>query len=285
MQFVVIGLLIYSILYKGGLIVSYDVDIWGVNCSVVNVVGVSFEVQKVVVVVVNLSVVSLVVVGYVMLLLLDEQLWVIQQMLILREDVWCLVKCQFEIGYILCFELMQVDLELWLMWVQILLLQYQIVQQENVFSVLFGDNSGVVKCGEFVQFILLCLLLQLLFILFNCCLDIVQVECQLVVVDVMLVLLQVQLLFFINLIVIGSLQDWMLLDLLDNLLWLWSFGGSILVLLLNCQVLNVQVDVFMVQCNQVFYSYEKMVCSVFKEVNDSLDVISCYGEQLIEFQE
>ncbi|WP_339358396.1 TolC family protein, partial [Klebsiella pneumoniae] len=74
-------------------------------------------------------------------------------------------------------------------------------------------------------------------------------------------------------------------DLLDNPLRLWSLGGSILAPLLNRQALNAQVDVSMAQRNQALYSYEKMVRSAFKEVNDSLDAISRYGEQLSELQE
>ncbi|STV32962.1 NodT family RND efflux system outer membrane lipoprotein [Klebsiella pneumoniae] len=41
----------------------------------------------------------------------------------------------------------------------------------------------------------------------------------------------------------------------------------------------------MAQRNQALYSYEKTVRSAFKEVNDSLDAISRYGEQLSELQE
>ncbi|WP_409257095.1 TolC family protein, partial [Klebsiella pneumoniae] len=89
----------------------------------------------------------------------------------------------------------------------------------------------------------------------------------------------------INLTATGSLQDRTLPDLLDNPLRLWSLGGSILAPLLNRQALNAQVDVSMAQRNQALYSYEKMVRSAFKEVNDSLDAISRYGEQLSELQE
>ena len=48
--------------------------------------------------------------------------------------------------------------------------------------------------------------------------------------------------------------------------------------------LNAQVDVSMAQRNQALYSYEKTVRGAFKEVNDSLDAIGRYGEQLTELQ-
>ena len=41
----------------------------------------------------------------------------------------------------------------------------------------------------------------------------------------------------------------------------------------------------MAQRNRALYSYEKTVRSAFKEVNDSTDAISRYGEQLTELQE
>lgn len=40
----------------------------------------------------------------------------------------------------------------------------------------------------------------------------------------------------------------------------------------------------MAQRNQALYSYEKTVRGAFKEVNDSLDAIGRYGEQLSELQ-
>ena len=65
---------------------------------------------------------------------------------------------------------------------------------------------------------------------------------------------------------------------------LMKWGGSILAPLLNRQALNAQVDVSMAQRNQALFSYEKTVRGAFKEVNDSLDAIGRYGEQLAELQ-
>ncbi|HBR6620511.1 TPA: TolC family protein [Klebsiella pneumoniae] len=110
-------------------------------------------------------------------------------------------------------------------------------------------------------------------------------EAQKAAADATLTSSQAQLLPSINLTATGSLQDRTLPDLLDNPLRLWSLGGSILAPLLNRQALNAQVDVSMAQRNQALYSYEKTVRSAFKEVNDSLDAISRYGEQLSELQE
>lgn len=279
------GLPIHSTLYKGGLTASYDVDIWGANRSAANAAGASLEAQKAAAAAANLSVASSVAVGYVTLLSLDEQLRVTQQTLTSREDAWRLAKRQFETGYTSRLELMQADSELRSTRAQIPPLQHQIAQQENALSVLLGDNPGAIKRGEFAQLTPLRLPSQLPSTLLNRRPDIAQAERQLVAADATLASSQAQLLPSINLTATGSLQDRTLPDLLDNPLRLWSLGGSILAPLLNRQALNAQVDVSMAQRNQALYSYEKTVRSAFKEVNDSLDAISRYGEQLSELQE
>ncbi|HBT4840413.1 efflux transporter outer membrane subunit, partial [Klebsiella quasipneumoniae] len=232
----------------------------------------------------NLSVAASVAVGYVTLLSLDEQLRVTQQTLQSREDAWRLAKRQFETGYTSRLELMQADSELRSTRAQIPPLQHQIAQQENALSVLLGDNPGAVKRGEFAGLTPLRLPSQLPSTLLNRRPDIVQAQRQLVAADATLASSQAQLLPSINLTATGSLQDRTLPDLLDDPLRLWSIGGSILAPLLNRQALNAQVDVSMAQRNQALYSYEKTVRGAFKEVNDSLDAISRYGEQLTELQ-
>ena len=254
------------------------------NRSAASAAGASLEAQKAAAAAANLSVAASVAVGYVTLLSLDEQLRVTQQTLQSREDAWRLAKRQFETGYTSRLELMQADSELRSTRAQIPPLQHQIAQQENALSVLLGDNPGAVKRGEFAGLTPLRLPSQLPSTLLNRRPDIVQAQRQLVAADATLASSQAQLLPSINLTATGSLQDRTLPDLLDDPLRLWSIGGSILAPLLNRQALNAQVDVSMAQRNQALYSYEKTVRGAFKEVNDSLDAISRYGEQLTELQ-
>lgn len=112
--------------------------------------------------------------------------------------------------------------------------------------------------------------------------DIVQAERQLVAADASLAASRASLLPSINLTATGSVQDRTLSGLLDNRLQLWSVGGSILAPLLNRQALNAQVDISQSQRNQALYAYEKTVRNAFAEVNNSLDAISRYQEQLTE---
>ena len=279
------GLPVHSTVYKGALTASYDVDIWGANRSAASAAEASLEAQKAAAAAANLSVASSVALGYVTLLSLDQQLRVTQQTLTLREDAFALAKRQFETGYSSRLELMQADSERRSTRAQIPPLQHQIAQQENALSLLIGSNPGAVKRNEFAQLTPLTLPAQLPSMLLNRRPDIVQAQRQLVAADATLASSQAQLLPSINLTATGSMQDRTLPELLDNPLRLWSLGGSILAPLLNRQALNAQVDISMAQRNQALFSYEKTVRSAFKEVNDSLDAIGRYAEQLAELQQ
>jgi NodT family efflux transporter outer membrane factor (OMF) lipoprotein len=277
------GLPVHSTVYKGALTASYDVDIWGANRSAASAAQASLEAQKAAAAAANLTVASSVAVGYITLLSLDEQLRVTQQTLKSREDAFNLAKRQFETGYTSRLELMQADSEL---------------RSTRANPAVAPSNrpagkcaqpfarrqSGAVKRNAFAQLSPLSLPSQLPSTLLNRRPDIVQAQRQLVAADATLASSQAQLLPSINLTATGSLQDRTLPDLLDNPLRLWSLGGSILAPLLNRQALNAQVDVSMAQRNQALYSYEKTVRGAFKEVNDSLDAIGRYGEQLSELQ-
>jgi len=275
---------IHSTIYKGGLTASYDVDLWGANRSAADAAQASLESQKAAAAAANLTVATSVAVGYVTLLSLDQQLRVTEQTLKSREDAYNLAKRQFETGYTSRLELMQADSELRSTRSQVPLLRHQIAQQENALSVLLGANPGAIKRNEFNRLTPLALPSQLPSTLLNRRPDVVQAQRQLVAADATLASSQAKLLPSINLTAAGSYQDRTLADLLDNPLRLWSVGGSILAPLLNRQALNAQVDVSMAQRNQALYSYEKTVRSAFREVNDSLDAINRYGEQLTALQ-
>ncbi|MFU0885041.1 efflux transporter outer membrane subunit [Kluyvera sichuanensis] len=278
------GLPIHSTVYKGGLTASYDVDLWGANRSASDAAEASLAAQKAAAAAADLTVATSVSVGYITLLSLDEQLQVTEQTLKSREEAYKLAKRQYETGYTSRLELMQADSALRSTRAQVPLLRHQIAQQENALSVLLGNNPGEVKRNAFDKLTPLSLPSQLPSTLLNRRPDIAQAQRQLIAADATLASSQAKLLPSINLTATGSFQDRTLPDLLDNPLRLWSIGGSILAPLLNRQALNAQVDVSMAQRNQALYSYEKTVRSAFKEVNDSLDAITRYGEQLTELQ-
>lgn len=274
---------VYGALYKGSLTASYDVDIWGVNRNNARAAEASLAAQKAAAAAADLTVASSVASGYVTLLALDEQLRVTQSTLKSREEAYNLAKRQFETGYSSRLELMQSDSELRSTRAQIPQLQHQIVQQENALSLLLGGNPGeVARSAEFDTLTPLRLPSQIPSTLLNRRPDIVQAERQLIASDATLAASRASLLPSINLTATGSVQDRTLLGLLDNPLQLWSIGGSILAPLLNRQALNAQVDISQSQRNQALYRYEKVVRNAFTEVNDSLDAITRYREQLQE---
>lgn len=277
------GLPVYGSLYKGSLTASYDVDIWGVNHSTSQAALASLEAQKAAAAAADLTVAASVASGYITLLSLDEQLRVTQSTLKSREEAWKLAKRQFETGYSSRLELMQSDSELRATRAQIPQVQHQIAQQENALSILSGNNPGtVVRSDSFETLTPLQIPSQLPSSLLNRRPDIVQAERQLIATDATLAASRASLLPSINLTASGLIQDRTLSGLLDNPLQLWSVGGSILAPLLNRQALNAQVDISQSQRNQALYSYEKTVRNAFREVNDSLDAITRYQEQLTE---
>ncbi|EPJ9671574.1 TPA: efflux transporter outer membrane subunit [Citrobacter freundii] len=279
------GLPIYSTLYKGSLTASYDVDIWGVNRSTARAAQASLEAQKAAAAAADLTLASSVASGYVTLLALDEQLEVTQATVKSREEALNLARRQYETGYSSRLELMQSDSELRSTRAQIPLLQHQIARQENALSILLGDNpQRVERSADFGALTALKMPSQLPSTLLNRRPDIVQAERQLVAADASLAASRASLLPSINLTAGGSIQDRTLPGLLDNPLQLWSLGGSILAPLLNRQTLNAQVDMSQSQRNQALYGYEKTVRNAFREVNDSLDAITRYQEQLLELQ-
>lgn len=277
------GLPLYSTLYRGSLTASYDVDIWGVNRNTANAAEASLDAQKAAAAAADLTVASSVASGYVTLLALDEQLRVTQSTLKSREEAFNLARRQFETGYSSRLELMQSDSELRSTRAQIPQLQHQIVQQENALSLLLGGNPAeLARNTDFDNLTPLRLPSQLPSSLLNRRPDIVQAERQLIASDATLAASRASLLPSINLTATGSAQDRTLPGLLDNPLQLWSVGGSILAPLLNRQALNAQVDISQSQRNQALYSYEKTVRNAFAEVNDSLDAITRFREQLHE---
>jgi NodT family efflux transporter outer membrane factor (OMF) lipoprotein len=279
------GLPIYSTLYKGSLTASYDVDLWGVNRSTARAAEASLEAQKAAAAAADLTVASSVASGYVTLLSLDEQLRVTEDTLKSREQAFKLATRQYQTGYSSRLELMQSDSELRSTRAQVPLLQHQIAQQENALSLLLGSNPGSVARSEnFESLTPLHLPSQLPSTLLNRRPDIVQAERQLLASDATLAASRASLLPSINLTASGSIQDRTLSGLLDNPLQLWSVGGSILAPILNRQALNAQVDISQSQRNQALYSYEQTVRNAFREVNDSLDAITRYQEQLTELQ-
>ncbi|MCR1318488.1 efflux transporter outer membrane subunit [Enterobacter soli] len=279
------GLPIYSTLYKGSLTASYDVDLWGVNRSTARAAEASLEAQKAAAAAADLTVASSVASGYVTLLSLDEQLRVTEDTLKSREQAFKLATRQYQTGYSSRLELMQSDSELRSTRAQVPLLQHQIAQQVNALCLLLGSNPGSVARSEnFESLTPLHLPSQLPSTLLNRRPDIVQAERQLLAYDATLAASRASLLPSINLTASGSIQDRTLSGLLDNPLQLWSVGGSILAPILNRQALNAQVDISQSQRNQALYSYEQTVRNAFREVNDSLDAITRYQEQLTELQ-
>jgi outer membrane protein TolC len=257
------------------------VDIWGVNRST-RAAEASLAAQKAAAAAADLTVASSVASGYVTLLSLDEQLRVTESTLKSREEAFNLAKRQFETGYSSRLELMQSDSELRSTRAQVPVLQHQIAQQENALSLLLGSNPARGAQRKL------------------CSTDAADAA--------------VAAAFYAaepsagyrsgrtpagggGCLARGVARQPAAVDQPDR----HRIGsgshpfrpagqpasalerrGSILAPLLNRQALNAQVDISQSQRNQALYAYEKTVRNAFAEVNNSLDAITRYQEQLTE---
>lgn len=269
--------------FQGLLQANYEVDLWGARSSSIDAAKATLAAQQAAATAAELTVASSVASGYMTLVSLDEQLQVTQATLSSREDSLKLAQRQYETGYSSKLEWVQSESEYQTAKAQIPVLQHQIAQQENALSILVGMNPReIARQGQHVSpqtmpTVLPSELLQRRP-------DIVQAERLLLAADGTLLTSRARLLPSLNLTATGTLQSSVLHQLVDDPFRLWSVGGSVLAPLLNREALTAQVDVSMASRNQALYSYEKVVRNAFSEVNNDLDAIERYKQQLTELE-
>jgi len=271
--------------FQGMLQANYNVDLWGERSSTIDAASASLAAQQAAASAAELTIASSVASGYMTLVSLDEQLRVTDATLVSRENSLKLAKRQFEIGYTSKLEWVQSESEYQTAKSQIPLLQHQIAQQENALSILVGMNPRqIARQNHFGHLMPQQLPSVMPSQLLERRPDIVQAERQLLAADASLQSSRAALLPSLNLKASGTLQSSVLHDLVSDPFRLWSIGGSVLAPLLNREALTAQVDVSMATRNQALYNYEKVVRSAFSEVNDDLDAITRYRQQLEELE-
>lgn len=272
-----------SDLFQGQLQTSYDVDIWGARSSSIAAAEASLAAQQAAASAAELTIASSVASSYLTLCSLDEQLRVTEATLATRENSLKLAQRQFETGYTSRLEWMQASTEYQTAKSQIPQLQHQIARQENAISILVGMNPReIARRYDFSQVLPQQLPGVLPSTLMQRRPDIVQAQRQLLAADASLNTAKARLLPSLNLTASGTLESMALHQLVDNPFRLWSIGGSVLAPLLNREALTAQVDQSMAARNQALFNYEKVVRNAFSEVNDDLDAITRYREQLQE---
>lgn len=272
--------------FQGQLQASYEVDLWGARSSSIEAANASLAAQQAAASAAELTVASSVASGYMTLISLDEQLRVTQATLASRANSLKLARRQFETGYTSKLEWLQSESEYQTAKAQIPVLQHQIARQENALSILVGMNPRkIARQSHFDHVAPQKLPSVLPSELLQRRPDIVQAENALLASDASLAASRARLLPSLNLTASGTLQSGVLHQLVDNPFRLWSLGGSVLAPLLNREALTAQVDVAMASRNQALYGYEKVVRNAFSEVNDDLDAINRYQQQLTELLE
>ncbi|CCG86895.1 efflux transporter outer membrane subunit [Erwinia piriflorinigrans] len=274
----------YSV-FQGLLQANYQVDLWGERSSSIDAARATLAAQQAAAAAAELTIASSVASGYMTLVSLDEQLRVTEATLASRNNSLKLAQRQFETGYTSRLEWLQSQSEYQAAKAQIPLLRHQIAQQENALSILVGMNPRqIARQNHFEHLAVQTLPAVMPSQLLQRRPDIVQAERQLLAADASLQSARASLLPSLNLTASGTLQSSVLHQLVDNPFRLWSVGGSILAPLLNREALTAQVDVSMATRNQALYNYEKVVRAAFSEVNNDLDAIERYQQQLDELQ-
>lgn len=274
-----------SSVFQGLLQANYNVDLWGERSSSIDAAQASLAAQQAAASAAELTIASSVASGYMTLVSLDEQLRVTEATLASRADSLKLAQRQFETGYTSRLEWVQSQSEYQTAKAQIPLLQHQIAQQENALSILVGMNPRqIARQNHFEHVAPQTLPAVMPSQLLQRRPDIVQAERQLLAADASLQSSRARLLPAINLTATGTMQTSVLHELVDNPFRLWSIGGSVLAPLFNREALTAQVDVSMATRNQALYNYEKVVRTAFSEVNNDLDAITRYQQQLSELQ-
>ncbi|MDN8540785.1 efflux transporter outer membrane subunit [Erwinia sp. BC051422] len=274
-----------SAVFQGVLQANYEVDLWGARSSNIAAAESSLAAIQAASSAAELTVASSVASGYMTLLALDEQLRVTEATLATRENSLRLAQRQFETGYTSRLEWVQSQSEYQTAKAQIPVLRHQIAQQENALSILVGMNPReIARQGRFKQVAPQQLPSLLPSELLQRRPDIVQAQRLLLAADATLASSKARLLPSLNLTASGTLQSAALHQLADNPFRLWSIGGSVLAPILNREALTAQVDVSMAGRNQALFNYEKVVRNAFSEVNNDLDAIARYKEQLAELQ-
>lgn len=274
----------YSV-FQGLLQANYNVDLWGARSRSIDASKASLAAQQAAASAAELTIASSVASGYMTLVALDEQLRVTEATLLTRQNSLNLARRQFETGYTSKLEWVQSESEYQTAKAQIPLLQHQISQQENALSILAGMNPRqIARQNNFDRLEPQTLPVVMPSQLLQRRPDIVQAERQLLAADASLQSSRASLLPSLNLTASGTLQSSVLHELASNPFRLWSIGGSVLAPLFNREALIAQVDVSMASRNQALYTYEKVVRSAFSEVNDDLDAITRYRQQLVELE-
>lgn len=214
---------------------------------------------------------------------LDQDLYCC--MVELCEQVLKFVQCCFNEGDISEFDVLCVKNELVSVQVDVVGVVCWCVVFEYVFVILFGKVFVDFVFKEMlIVLVVVKILLGLLFVLFECCLDVLVVECVMVVVNVWIGF--VKLVYFLKFDIIG-LFGYEVLMFGNLFLWLscmFLFGlfvGIVLMLLLfdgGCCVVGVQQ--VCVQYDEQVVNYWQQVFVVFCEVEDNFVDLCLFDDQI-----
>jgi len=215
--------------------------------------------------------------GYINLRALDARLLVLKDTLKVRAESLRIAKRRADTGYSTKLEREQAEAEYHATEQQIPIIELAITRQEDALSILLGENPGAIERGnQLYEIALPPINAGLPSELLRRRPDIYQAEQQIVAADRSLDAARAA---FMPNIQLSADAGYVTSSLLDNPVRVFSIGGSILAPLFQGGRLHAQADQAASKRDQAAFNYRKTVLSAFKDVDDSIALVSRTAEQ------
>lgn len=265
--------------YQAYLNLSWELDFWGrvrsaSEAAYADLLG-QVEARRAVV----LTVVSSVANAYINLRGLDGQLEVARRTLQSRKDSLKLAKDRFQLGETSELEVVQAEAELEIAAIRELEFELAIPQQENLISVLLGENPHEILRGSFLEefnyppVIPAGIPADLL----TRRPDIVEAEEQLIALNARIT--QARALFFPQMTLTGNYgsQSAALSHFLTSPAQIWQYGLNAVQMIFDAGKVSYQVQAVQEARDQALFNYRQVILTAFREVNDAL--VQCQMNQ------
>lgn len=208
-------------------------------------------------------------------------------MLVIYEDLLCLIEVWYCLGGVLVLELSQICMLVEIVCIDVVCFGGQVVQDCNVLVLLVGGliDEVLLLQGEIIEVVVVQLLLVgVLGDVLLWCLDVMVVEYMLMLVNVNIGVVCV--VFFLLISLIGSVGLVLLelFGLFDSGMCVWSFILKLNLLIFQGGKLCVNLGMVIVDCDIVLVQYEKVIQFGFCEVVDGL-VLNCSLVEQLQFQQ
>lgn len=265
---------IYSVIndYQVFFNLAWELDVWGriwsaTAAAYADLLG-QIEARRGVVITVVTGVAN----GYIRLRQLDSQLMISRNTLQSRMESLRLAQDRFELGETSEIEVKQAESEVEVAAIRVIQFEREIPIQENLLSVLLGENPHAIERGNPIESFQYPLTIPagIPSELLTRRPDIVQAEDAIIAADARVT--EARALFFpqINLTALYGNQSVQLSQLLTSPAEMWQYGFTAVQTLFDAGRIYFELEGRKAQRDQALFSYRQTILNAFREVNDSL---------------